>query len=261
MSEIDETKQYDESGELMVLGTIIPAFPAPEPEPLHDPSNPTEDSFARFAVWRRTKCKPRRMADPVQRLDEVDQATAEFVGEVGEFSELILAHGIEVLYDPAHRAKLLDEAGDVFFCGSWAGDAWGANPLLLVKGPPDNLLVGEPLDALITAADKLALFPDDAVTAAGVSRTLMVGALGMACNSALLCNAYKKLRFQRRAQDAQAQAMRIARTLIICGDVLAMANFQIRDALARNIAKLDARYPLGYQSTAPGGGIRTGAGA
>ena len=233
-----------------------------------------------YLAWRKTKCKPRdlrrdaipfgpvsapeafREAWPRQEwIEEIDQATHEFVGEVAELVELFVEHGPNVFYGDL-RAKLIDECGDIYFCGAWALDAWGVNPL----DRADDLEIVRVADddPLAAFAQILATKPRDEVF--GNGRFMAV--LGNACINTMLAasmlagltaNSFKKLKFQRREQDVETQVGRICTAFFHVNQILIIANSSVEEALRSNRRKLDARFPDGYRPGV-GGGIRTGEG-
>lgn len=228
----------------------------------HDPDRPTCRDFGQYAEWRRSKCKPRDYENFAERVEDVDQAIHEFVGEVAELGEAVLMLGNDLLLTEVGRKKLIDEIGDIFFCGFWVLDSWGCNPFLLPGTPaPDDFTPAGELEHAQLIRDRL--FKDDrdlndeeydAINDALRGLSLQMGVL-----SGLLCNSFKKARWQGREQDVKQQATRVVNVLIVAVHVLTFAGALASDALARNIEKLDARYPRGYAGA--GGGNRTGKGA
>lgn len=237
--------------------------PRDEPEPWrHDASRPTWAHLDRYAAWRRTKCAPVRRGVLGDVLRDLDQATHEFVGEVAETAEILLVHGPEALrVGTERRIKLVNECGDVFFTGSWLGDAWGLNPLLDVPGhDPARLLTDEVRDEM--ERRRLAMTtgqggPDEARAAWDHHNIATIAALVQA---GLLSNHFKKLRFQQRAQDRETIIRRLRSVLEWADRTLILADATAFDALFANIQKLDHRYPRGYVPGS-GGGNRTGVGA
>jgi hypothetical protein len=162
---------------------------------------------------------------------------------------------------PASREKLLDEIGDIYFTASWVGDTWGFNVLALdTTPPPDEIL---PEHRRKFARNVVARLQDPDITvpeADEIVNRLVYLTLQMSANAGLLASSFKKARWQHRPQSIEIQGARVANVLLLAAEILAMADYQVSEALRRNIEKLDARYPEGYQP-GPGSGIRTGKGA
>ena len=259
-----------------------PVSSASAPAELVDSTGETLNTLTwdQFLAWRKTKCRPfdgmgtkfalqpgsltgneesefaRRRA-----LEEIDQAILEFIGEVAELGELLNSHGPGTFLGSL-RDKLIDECGDIFFCGVWALDAWGENPLYGVQ----DLEVIRVTDDDILAAFARALAPHNAAQALGdpgflqaLNTSILALMLGIQTNAGLLANSFKKLRYQGRAQEVQTQVSRIAQVLLSVNQILIIANSSVEEALKVNMKKLDARFPNGYQPGV-GGGIRTGEG-
>lgn len=242
-------------------------------------------TWPKYLAWRKTKCRPYDyekgpklavvttqpeidalgVTDNVFRLraiEEIDQATLEFLGEVAEFSELFQEHDIGCFFGEL-RAKLIDEAGDCFFCGAWALDAWGVNPLAamaddleLIRVDDDNNLAQF---GRILATNTLAVVVADARFAGVLKLSVMQLLVGASTSAGLLANAFKKLKFQRREQSVEKQALRVCMALFAVNQLLVIANSSVEEALQSNQRKLDARFPGGYVQ-GQGGGIRTGEG-
>jgi hypothetical protein len=218
-----------------------------------------------------------------EQVDDVCQATHEFVGEVGELAEMIGQHGIKVFWGE-RRPKLIDECGDILFTGSWLIEAWARNPLPLpdTMHESDQTLakifldrpVGNPL---LGATDtELYRFEESDIHAqiayviinnggmklmqdrkfvAIASQTLMTDTLQMLTLAALTANAAKKLAYQFREQDAKLNVERVMGVFFAVNFILCMANSSVEEAMIVNRAKIDARYPDGY-TPGVGGGIR-----
>ena len=245
--------------------------------PLEAPPLLTWDEYL---AWRKTLCRPfagegteyalnpdmltgneEKETAKRRALEEIDQATLEFIGEVAELAELALKHG-PMLYFESLRDKLIDECGDIFFCGVWALDAWGKNPFY---GADDLEMVRvTDQDGAAIVAQTIATQPMRAClrnpkfveVLVGTTANLLIAAQ---TNAGLLANSFKKLKYQRRAQDIDQQVGRVVMTLLYVNQILIMANSSVEEALLANQRKLNARYPAGYQS-GQGGGIRVGAG-
>lgn len=252
-------------GRPMILGRIVPMVGPPEQARWeHDPERPTHQSFDRYCAWRRTKCRPRDLRNPEQRLEDLDEATHQFVGEVGELGELIESDHIHCVTIGESIKLLIDECGDVWFCGLWLCDAYGLNPFLgNEEVSPDQVQRDESVQpALDLHLQLAALDPAEALTdamMATVLQTLQIVSWRMLVNATLLCNTFKKIRWQRRPQDREAAVNRIVNALCYTEQLLVISGHTVEDALARNVEKLDARFPEGY--VGPGGGIRQGKGA
>ena len=245
-----------------------------------DPLGETVSSLTwpQYCDWRKTKCRPfdysnaematnvpdteiaRNTPERLRALEEIDQATLEFIGEVAELGELFMENGPNVFFD--HRAKLIDEAGDIFFCGMWVLDAWGNNPFV---GTDDlEMLRVTDNDGLASFAQVMAGNPAKAVLGNAKFVTMLGGLvfnllIATQTYAGMLANSFKKLKYQRRAQPVDRQVQRVATTLFHVNQILVLANSCVEEALTVNQRKLDARYPDGYQS-GQGGGIRTGEG-
>lgn len=261
-------------------GRLISA--SPEPAVLFSVTGDTLNSLTwdDYLAWRKSKCRPYDYTNgpamatigfdpsipaeaPRERaLEEIDQAIHEFVGEVAELGELFIENG-PLSFFGSLRDKIIDECGDIFFCGAWALDAWGENPF---AGADDLEMIR------VTDESELAMFagviasrePGEILgnqkfvsILGGMIFNLMMTAQ---TNAGLLCNSYKKLRFQRRQQDVKVQVSRIANVLVAVNQILIIANSSVEEALKVNQRKLDARFPEGYKPGV-GGGIRTGEGA
>jgi hypothetical protein len=236
-------------------------------------------TWDQYLAWRKTKCRPYDYANgpalatstktadldlPFPKreraLEEIDQATLEFIGEVAELAELFLKHGPAAFYG-ADRAKLIDECGDVFFCGAWVLDAWGRNPLYGADDLEFVRVTDE--DPLSRVAVILGTNPLEALArtpVVGVLGGMVLNALNVAqAHAGLLANSFKKLKYQRREQDVTRQVERVATVFFQVNQILILANSSVEDALLANKGKLDARYPDGYQP-GQGGGHREGAG-
>lgn len=242
-------------------------------------------TWASYAAWRRTKCRPcdhvrwpsvaTVISDAVpldavdafkrdRALEEIDQATHEFIGETGELGELFTEIGTGVFFGDS-RVKLIDECGDIYFCGLWALDAWGHNPLDDASiSDLEFIRVEDDSNPLAQFAIAIANYKPDVLLnsknfvqdLASLVMPMLVSAMS---NAALTANSFKKLRFQRREQKVAIQVERIITTLFMVNQILIIANSSVEEALISNQRKLDARFPNGYQSGV-GGGIRTGAG-
>lgn len=238
-------------------------------------------TWPKYLAWRKTKCRPYDYENgpklvnlavndafhgtpdnnKARALEEIDQATHEFVGEVAELGELLMSRGPMAFYED--RSKLVDEIGDVLFCGAWVLDAWGKNPL---NDATDELEIIDisSMDRLQAIADMLAKCPiEKAVEIPGFMDELGSSVMSLftqaSVQAGLLCNSYKKLRFQCREQDVDTQVARVVAVFVIVSQILGIASASVEDALRTNMRKLDARFPEGYKPGV-GGGIRTGDG-
>ena len=233
-----------------------------------------------FLAWRKTKCRPfanegtqfalnpgaitgNEESESARRraLEEMDQAILEFIGEVAELGELFNANGPTTFLGNL-RDKLIDECGDILFCGMWALDAWSDNPLYGVQDLELIRVTDDDALAMFAQAVSPANFAEafaDANFLQALNTTILAFMLGIQTNAGLLANSFKKLRYQRRAQEVKTQVSRIANVLLSVNQILIIANSSIEEALKVNMKKLDARFPKGYQSGV-GGGIRTGEG-
>lgn len=210
------------------------------------------DNWDAYCAWRRTKTPVRDLKDPAQAMEEMDQAIHEFVGEVAELSELFQQGEIRCYLNPTARSKVIDEAGDILFCGCWVLDAWRRNPLEHTGQP----LVFQPRNTDSFGAQIADSLRRGAV---GPRESEIVGQLTtillnrMLTSAGLLSNSFKKLKFQKRDQNADIQATRVLKVFKALDGILWNCDSSIQEALRYNVEKLDARYPDGHQT---GGGIR-----
>lgn len=253
-------------GRPITLGRIVPdpaQLPA-RPKWEHDPERPTHGSFPYYCAWRATKCRLRDISIPEQHLEEMDEATHQFVGEVAELGELFLKHDVQPFYVPERRASLISEAGDIFFCGLWLLDAYRFNPFRAPEAcPPNEIVPAESLEFSRQVAAAMAeMSPTDTLDADS-KQSLLFAVLSlswqMGVHAGLLCNFFKKIRWQQNPQNRKDMAGHVGTVLAQTAQLLTMAGATVEDALARNIEKLDTRFPDGYVK--PGGGIREGKGA
>lgn len=214
------------------------------------------------------------------QVEDVAQATLEFVGEVAELSELIGAHGVKALWGD-NRNKLVDECGDILFTGTWLIEAWARNPIPEKNGRHtlEHILDERPVPNPLLAATDTELYRFEegdvhasialAIMQAGgmrlqqnrnfmqtASSVLLTDILQAMTYSGLTANAAKKLIYQHREQDAKLQIERVLGTFFAVNFILCMANSSIEEAMIANRKKLDSRYPSGFQAGV-GGGIRT----
>lgn len=235
-----------------------------------------------YCDWRETKCRPYDLIEGPRSahsevsvftggeeqpypnrdrgIEEIDQATHELVGEVAEMAELIMEHG-PASFVGKTREKLIDECGDILFCGCWALDAWGHN--VLRDAPDDDVelvipdennpgkIIGDGLRSGMKLNPTAGLQFMEFVLKSTVIAQINVG---------LTANSFKKLKFQRRQQDVNLQCERILEAFVHVNILLITAGSTIAEAMAFNQRKLNARYPDGY-AHGQGGGIRTGDGA
>ena len=234
-----------------------------------------------YLAWRKSKCRPfanegTRFAvkpniltgnepdESAKRraLEEIDQATLEFIGEVAELGELFIDNG-PVTFFGNLRDKLIDECGDIFFCGMWALDAWGQNPfyeaddLEMIRVTPESELA---MFAEVLASRQPGEVLGNQQFASVLGGMIFNFLMSAQTNAGLLANSFKKLRYQRRAQDVDTQVTRIGTVFLAINQILIIANSSVEEALKSNMRKLDARFPEGYKPGV-GGGIRTGEGA
>lgn len=247
------SRVVDSAGDTMIAGRIVPAYDTPQVRFALDACQ----DLALYGSWRKTKCRPRDDTIEAERLEDLDQATHEFVGEVAELGELLLhGQGTEIFKRP-RLGRLVDEIGDIWFTGMWLLDAWQVNSLVGEDGPHPNRVV--PTDELETAQQMAVII--ESGEAEGEAVDVIMGAAGvlafqMGIFAGLLCNAFKKERWQQRKQDPEVQGERIRAVLSLSAHLLAMAGCEVSNALASNMGKLDRRYPNGFQADGPGGGIR-----
>jgi len=250
---------------------------APEPNVVeaHDEANEYPPlTWTNYVEWRKSKCPPYdyRLAKDVNdpeagdpnwhyAVDEVNHAIHEFVGEVAELGQLFVENGPEAFAEPVRR-KLIDECGDIFFCACWVMDAYGKNPiddtdgieLLKFEGQTPLHQLAELISAQWSDSER-GLHPRVAQV---IEATYQRGMLEAQTLAGLLCDSYKKLRYQYRSQSVSKQISRIVGVMIIVNQFLVLAGSTVREALMANCHKLDTRYPNGFEL---GGGDRTGKGA
>ena len=256
--------RFHDRTEFAVVGRTDPDPEAPRGPWDHDPGRPTDRDLVRYADWRMTKCEPRDYADARARVEDIDQATHELVGEVAELGMLVGEELIDCMLHDGVRARIADEAGDVFFCASWAGDAWGCNPLRAAREG------GAGVDGFLSLADDARLRARYESTVLGgqdvlsaifeINEAFLATSHEVLVRAGLLCNMFKKLAWQGRPQHAGRAGECIERVLEGTARLLAITGQDVGQALARNVEKLDARYPRGYDPAGPRGGIRTGKG-
>jgi hypothetical protein len=283
---------------------FLPDEPEEKKVVLHTGEEVSTMTWQKYLALRPTTCKPRltsgkavtdaltdegiegtseiEIADMVRSdmLEEINQATLEFVGEAAELAELCYQNGFKTLYGD-NRKKLIDECGDILFTASWALDAWCLNPLPGVG--LDNTMLADVWEMAaqytnpflemddtelvrVTDDDPPAMIAQTILQSGGMALAKNRGFVGTANSmifhhassvsmlAGLTANAYKKLRYQRREQSIPTQMERICTALISVNILLIMANSSIEEAMTVNRAKLDKRYPDG---PAEGGGIRT----
>lgn len=240
-----ESVTVDEAGETAIAGRLGGKRRSVA-EHVHDPANPTHRDLGVFAQWRESKCIPRDMTNQAEHRQELIQGTLELTGEVGEVGDLVrqAALGVMSIKSDEFRAKLIDECGDVLFTASWLGDAWGGNPFRDGRLTTwahdfgsDNFILGYPTGQPFFESV----------------------AFDMGVQAGLLANSAKKVVCQMRAQDIGLQQAHIEKIIIAVAVILVGVRATVFDAMARNIEKIDTRWPPGAALT--GGGNRTGKGA
>lgn len=186
-----------------------------------------------YCEWRRTKCPQRDLSDPVQRDEEITQATLELVGEAAEVNYLVIRYDVAKLKcKEDYHAKLIDECGDCLFCACWVYDAW------MQQSP---------------FKDHLWMNKIGAVRKVGLSNKLR----SLSYHSGILANKLKKQRYQGKIQDPEKVSWDARFAIQDIAFILDYFDSSISEALKVNIAKLEKRYSKGW---APGGGDRTGEG-
>jgi hypothetical protein len=287
---------------------ILPSSQSPTETQVVDATGEATSSMTwpHFVERRRFSCKPRIATQElvrefvgadgvddddylsalvrVEQVEDVCQATHEFIGEVGELAEMVGEHGIKVLWGD-RRPKLIDECGDILFTGAWLIEAWARNPAPLPDTEEEsaltlaNIFLDRPVgNPLLGATDtELYRFEQEDIHAqiatviiqnggmkimkdrrfvAIASQTLMTDTLQMLTQASLTANAAKKLTYQFREQDPRLQIERVMGVFFAVNFILCMANSSIEEAMIVNRKKIDARYPNGY-TEGVGGGIRT----
>lgn len=235
-------------------------------------------TWPQYIAWRKTHCRPFNYTLEPQNafnlaltdharsraLEEIDQATLEFIGEVAELAEVFLKHGIKAYYpglgSPPRgkaitpREKLIDECGDILFCAVWLMDAWGQNPLAGADDLELLRVTDENPDAMVAQSiaedegQELLGRVDFVSFVAQTTKQILVSAQTKA---GLLANSAKKLIYRRnQPQDPEVQIGRVCEVLAMVNRILIMANSSIEEALRVNQAKLNARRPGGYDKDA-----------
>jgi hypothetical protein len=247
----------DALGHPMIAGRVNP-----EAEPLrprhfvHDPTKPTHEDWGRYCDWRRSKTPRRDLADMVQRIEDLDQATHEFVGAAAGLGDLVLTRGLALGVED--RDRLRDAIGDLFFTGTWAADAWGTNPLRGEDAPAPGAFLDAERPASVEPL-ALGIAPEmdpelaEAVLGALGQLTLQVQTL-----AGLTCDAFRMARWHLRPPSGPLQGDRITQALLIAAQIAAVVGLTVSECLEAHIRTLDARFPDGF---VVGGGVRTGEGA
>jgi NTP pyrophosphatase (non-canonical NTP hydrolase) len=179
-----------------------------------------------YCEWRRSKCPSRDLSDPVQRDEEITQATLELIGEVAELNLIFIQYGY-LVESGRPREELIDECGDIVFCSCWVAHAW-------TQQPP---FVG---DKLINGLGSKHYSQE---------RSLPL----LTFHSGILANKLKKQKYQGKKQDKDSMSSEAQRVIVMIANILQLFNSSLNEALRVNIAKLNKRFPDGYT---PGGGIR-----
>ncbi len=245
------TTILDASGRPLLAGRVNPEVDPLVPRQwVHDPANPTHKDWVRYCDWRITKTPRRDRSNLIERIEDLDQATHELVGEAAELGDCILTHGLDVC--TKEQARLVGAIGDLFFRGLWAADAWGHNRFRDAMVPPPSECV--PAEKL---RDIEALALDEEATQ-GVMVKLMHLAFQVNVLAGLNGNAFRKARWHQKPVPASTQGDTIAHCLLVAATLAALAGATVEECLEANIKKLDARFPDGF---VVGGGIRSGEGA
>jgi hypothetical protein len=242
--------------------TLTVIEPEPKPEPQAATASPT-DSWTAYSDWRKTKCPSEGIRS---KVEDLDQAVHEFVGEVSEFAAVICDEGWTKCIDDTRR-KLLFEAGDVFFCGVWLMDACGSNVLReqaeIEFGGEDQDGHAERLMRLVIGYLENEAKPggaSDESWASDVDSTSMalnLSALQACIRAGSICDSFKKAVWQKRPIAAGNFYMPVLQVFYVVERILGLFGHRTVDALKSKVEKLNARFPDGWQ---PGGGKREGIG-
>ena len=244
--------------------TIQPG-PVPVPAPPNTaevPQWPEEAlTFPAYCEWRMTKCPP---PTGVNR----SHATLEFIGEVAELVNEFSREGLATII-PEGRQRLIDEAGDIFFCAAWLMDAWSYNYLRISYDRPDSCLAD--LNDLKKMYGELATYAQtrlatvmqsnkrESVTEESLAASrAFVGTIdeilyAMLLKAGLLANSAKKADFQKMELSSKTQCEVVFDTLHLLQRILYLAGVSIGQVLAHNVNKINGRFPEGWK---PGGGNR-----
>lgn len=179
-----------------------------------------------YCEWRHTKCPQRDLSEPMQRDEEITQATLELVGEVAEVNLLSLEYGNLLLCEP-HRSKLIDECGDCLFCACWVATAWN-------NEPPFNGGIPE------KGEKSCEIYIEESIAK-------------VSYYSGILANRLKKQRYQGKKQNKSEMARLSEFAIMHITDILEQVGSSVDETLRVNIAKLNKRFPRGHT---PDGGIR-----
>lgn len=182
-----------------------------------------------YSEWRKTKCPKRNLKDPLEQHMELNQSTLEFIGEVAELADLISKFGI-CNRNSDQGKELIDECGDIFFCGCWLLHAI------------DQMHILEYVTEFYRP-------PQKEIDYAQTWSQLC----GIQINAGLLANSCKKEIFQFVNQNHDDSGLRVYRIFCQISDILYRTGSSVEEAIKFNKAKLDARFPDGW---VPGGGIR-----
>jgi hypothetical protein len=189
------------------------------------------------------------------RLSEINQALHEFIGEVAELGQVIRDAALDALMPGQARIDLIDEIGDIFFCGCWLLDAYGRNNLAAEGVDPNDIL--DPLaQARARQCQKIAHAVQEGAMHVPFEDTDLVFdrlsdlSWNMLIGAGLLANSFKKFAYRRKHRDLEDEAHAVRLIFAGCAELLAMAGATVTDALCVNITKIDRRRPRGYEAPA-----------
>lgn len=209
-------------------------------------------NWSDYCAWRRTKCPsyPRDRAgwDSVcdsevfqnalwdwRRSEEQVHAVLEFLGELAELGLVLLTQGLGGP-DSRSRDRIIDECGDVYFCGCWVLDAFFS-----------RVLDSYPKLEFLNQAD------ENVISGHGDSAQLQRTLVEACCCAGLLANRMKKRRYHGVDFDTYDDVNYVIKVFVAVNLVLLRLGSSVEEALRANKEKLERRYPDGYVS---GGGLR-----
>ncbi len=212
-------------------------------------------TWSEYCEWRKTKTPSIedralsivRMHTP--EIDELSQATHEFIGEVGEMLQLVVSGGDGILADEEVRKKLKDEIGDVVFTAMWAMQAWGLNWDEDINASMDYF--GEWPDIrefFQKAIDEAKLNSGERGEA--LTRwhsALLTCAISASAYAMAIANYYKKLRY--RSTPPSGIGSRAISDIYCCmshvSAICSLCGISPEEPARSNMAKIDARWPSG----------------
>jgi hypothetical protein len=229
----------------------LPAEPkAQKPECVGSPG--TVDLVA-YSKWATAKCPPAACGTPTAAI----HPTIELFGEIGETVEHFMRGGVRLTLESDHRAKLIDEIGDVVFCAVWVLRAMGFEEAL---SRPEFLFDPAETDELWENGLKVVL---EAIRAKTPERITVASAKYrmtvepyfslLTVNGGNAANKIKKIAYQHVDVPKNQIVELLLGVISACNCILALHNVEFFEAIQANVNKLDARFPEGWK---PGGGVR-----